>query len=85
MIFGIFEDYYVKEINNEFVKVKKDNGEFTFNYVWKNGDFTEKVMNRIDVIENANIHGLILKSSKKFCVTNDFYDLHELLVFVKSP
>jgi hypothetical protein len=85
MIFGIFEDYYIKEINNEFVKVVKNEGDFRFNYVWKNGDFTEKVLNKKDVIESANMHGLVLKNTKKFDISNDFYDLHELLVFVRSP
>lgn len=84
IIFGIFEDYYTKEINNEFVKVVKNEGDFRFNYVWKNGDFTEKVLNKKDVIESANMHGLVLKNTKKFDVSNDFYDLHELLVFVRS-
>jgi trans-aconitate methyltransferase len=84
IIFGIFEDYYMKEINNELVKVTKNDGKFMFNYAWKNSDFTEKVLNKKDVIETANMHGFVIKTTKKFDIINDFYDLHELLVFVRS-
>lgn len=84
LIFGIFEDFYKDEIKDDYVHVKKNGDKFVFDYAWKKRKITEKILNKHDVIDSAEISGWNLKCTEKIDAINDFYSLHELLIFVKS-
>lgn len=83
IVIGIFENNYKNDIDDRFVRVKKHNNKFEFNYGWKKNTIIEKILNKNNLLKISKKTKWKLKYNKLFPDINNFYNLHEMLVFEK--